>query len=55
MSTRKEVAAAAVAAAWLNAGPMPEYHAMMQDQLRRQWPVLAFAVEQLAEAERSND
>lgn len=42
-------AAAEVAAAWNDAGPVPAYHRIAQERLRREWPVLAAAVEKLAE------
>lgn len=37
-----------IAKAWNDAGPVPEYHAMMQARLKYEWPTLADAVERLA-------
>lgn len=39
-----------VAAAWNNPGRAPGHHRRMQAQLRREWPTLAAAVEDLAAA-----
>lgn len=36
--------------AWLVPGVMPEYHSQMQQWLRHQWPVLADALDALANA-----
>ena len=41
-------AALEVAKAWDNAGPVPEYHRMMQLELVQKWPTLAFAVANLS-------
>lgn len=35
----------AIQAAWLDAGPVPEYHEHMKYKLRRDWPVLAKALD----------
>lgn len=37
---------AAIHSAWTDAGPVPDYHAHMQDKLRRDWPVLASALDE---------
>jgi hypothetical protein len=41
-------AAGRVALAWLDAGPVPEYHAAAQVKLLAEWPTLARAVHDLA-------
>ena len=38
----------AVIDAWTVEGPVPEYHRAAQDRLRRDWPVLADALDALA-------
>lgn len=35
----------AVLDAWTDPGPMPRYHREMQAKLRREWPVLARALD----------
>ncbi len=42
-------AARLVVQAWTRPGPAPWRHALMKRKLRRDWPALALAVEQLAE------
>lgn len=37
----------AVVQAWVNQGPVPGYHRHMQSKLRKEWPVLAKALEAL--------
>lgn len=39
-----------VIAAWEEPGPAPGYHVAMQNQLRKDWPVLANAVEEMVRA-----
>jgi hypothetical protein len=46
-------AADRVSAAWAVSGRSPGTHAAAQAQLRREWPVLALAVEELAAAYRA--
>jgi hypothetical protein len=43
-------AARLVVEAWSRPGPAPWRHALAKKRLRRDWPALATAVEQLAEA-----
>ena len=40
-----------VVKAWTDPGPMPGYHRYMQAKLRKEWPVLAEALDVLAAAE----
>ena len=35
--------------AWCDAGPVPEYHYAHMDRLRREWPMLARAIEAVVE------
>lgn len=37
----------AVRKAWLDSGPVPAYHRMHQDNLRRNWPVLYDAIQKV--------
>ncbi|WIC90209.1 hypothetical protein SEA_VROOMVROOM_59 [Arthrobacter phage VroomVroom] len=37
-----------VLAAWLDPGPYPRHHARAQERLRKEWPTLAIALEQLS-------
>jgi hypothetical protein len=43
-------AAREIVEAWTRPGPVPWRHAMMKRRLRRDWPALAAAVDQLAQA-----
>lgn len=43
----REEATAKVIEAWTKAGSHPAYHFAMQKQLKREWPVLAKAIENL--------
>lgn len=36
----------AIEAAWLDAGPQPDYHEHMKNKLRRDWPTLADALDE---------
>ena len=36
----------AIQDAWVDAGPVPEYHEHMQNKLRRDWPTLANALDE---------
>ena len=45
---KKEVAA--VVSAWTNAGPVPAFHLKHQTRLRREWPTLANAIDDLVNA-----
>lgn len=36
----------AIQSAWLDAGPVPEYHEHMKYKLRRDWPTLADALDE---------
>lgn len=36
----------AIQAAWLDAGPVPDYHEHMKFKLRRDWPALADALDE---------
>lgn len=44
----------AVTEAWNNPGRKPEYHRMMQRRLLKEWPVLFYALNRLADNERCN-
>ena len=44
--------AEAVAAAWANAGPHPDYHRRMQEQVRARMPMLGRALDRLAREKR---
>ena len=45
-----------VVKAWTDPGPMPGYHRYMQAKLRKEWPVLAEALDVLASVEHlTND
>lgn len=50
MSEDTQDAVAAVVAAWNDPGIQPGYHRFMQDRLHAEWPVLAKALEGLAQA-----
>lgn len=41
-----EARLAVIQNAWVDAGPQPDYHAHMQDKLRRDWPTLADALDE---------
>lgn len=41
-----EARLAAIHSAWTDAGPMPDYHEHMKTKLRRDWPVLANALDE---------
>jgi hypothetical protein len=43
-----EEAARAVVDAWTIAGPVPSYHEAKKQELRRDWPALAQALDELA-------
>lgn len=47
-----ERAAAEVVSAWRRPGVAPGYHFRQMERLRREWPTLARAVEQLVEASK---
>lgn len=38
--------------AWVDAGPVPQYHLEMQEKLRREWPTLAYALDKATEKRR---
>lgn len=37
----------AIKEAWMSPGPVPEYHEQIKEKLRKEWPVLANALEAL--------
>jgi hypothetical protein len=41
-----------VIAAWVDEGVRPEYHRRAQENLKRTWPSLAYAIEYLVEERR---
>jgi len=41
-----EARLAAIQSAWLDAGPVPDYHEHMKNKLRRDWPTLAGALDE---------
>lgn len=41
-----EARLAAIHSAWMDAGPMPDYHEHMKAKLRRDWPVLGKALDE---------
>ena len=40
-----EARLAAIQGAWMDAGPVPDYHEHMKNKLRRDWPTLAEALD----------
>jgi hypothetical protein len=50
MNTLKEKAAEAIIDAWIIEGIHPPTHRKLKDQLSREWPMLAKAIEQLVNA-----
>ena len=47
-----QAAAEDVVRAWVMKGSSPQHHQRMQEQLRKEWPVLAKAVERLVVVHR---
>ena len=53
MKTPKEKAVEDIISAWIVEGIHPPTHRKLKEQLRREWPMLAKAVERLVNAENS--
>jgi hypothetical protein len=47
VSTKSELAIQAIINAWVVSGRNPEYHKHMQNKLRKDWPILVKAIEEL--------